>query len=99
MVVLTRSNKAGYIFHQKKTSWAKACAITYDKWKELSILFKVIIVPNAVKKKCAYILVQSPSTPQQSPKKNDTAPPTDILLPLPSLLKRDMYAQICRKEC
>ncbi len=99
MVVLTRSNKACYIFHQTRSSWAKACPITYDKWKALPIPSKVLIVPNAVKKKHASILAQSPSTPQQSPKKNDTAPPTDTTVPLPLPLKREMYTQICCQEC
>ncbi len=99
MVVLTRSNRAGYIFHRTRSSWAKACTIIYYKWKALPIQSKVLIVPNAVKKKCASILVQSLSTPWQSSKKNDTAPPTDTTVPLPSTLKREMYAQICRQEC
>ncbi len=99
MVVLTRSNKVGYIFHQTRSSQDKVCIITYDKWKALPILSKVLIVPNDVKKKCASILVQSPSTPRWSFKKNDTALPTDTTVSLPLLLKRDMYVQICCQEC
>jgi hypothetical protein len=99
MVVLTGSNKAGYIIHQTRSSWAKTCAITYDKWKALPIPSKVLIFPNAVEKRRTSILAQSPSTSQQSPKKNDTLPPTNPMVPLPFPLKREMFAQICCQEC
>jgi hypothetical protein len=62
------------------------------------ILSEVLIVPNNVKKKSASILAQSPSTPQGSPKKNDTAPPTDTTVPLPLPLKKGDDAQICHQE-
>jgi hypothetical protein len=96
MVVLTRSNKVGYIFHRTRSSQAKACTITYDKWKALPIPSKVLIFPNAVKKKCTSISAQSHSTPQQSPKKNDTMLPTDTTVPLPLPLKREMYTHAVR---
>jgi hypothetical protein len=99
MLVLTRSNKKGYIFNQRRSSHAKVCAITYDKWRARPIPSKVLIFPNAVKKKCASLSAQSPSTPQLSPKKNNTARPTDTTVPLPLPLKREMFAQICFREC
>ncbi len=92
MVVLTRSNKAGHIFHRTRSSQANACTIPYDKWNALTIPSEVFVVPHAVKKIHTFILAQSPSTAHQSPKKNDTAPPTDTTVPLPLLLKREMYA-------
>jgi hypothetical protein len=98
MIVLTRSNKAIYIFQRTRSSQAKASTITYDKWKALPIPSDVLIVPNVVKKELASISAQSPSTLQQSSKKNDTTQPTDTTVPLPLPLKREMYTRIWRQE-
>ncbi len=109
MVATTRSNKADHVSHQTRSSLAKRI-----KWKAHTIPSKVLLSaikrerPKSVKKKSASIVAEKkkrasitapfPSTPPQSPKKNDIAPPTDTTLPLTSPLKRTMFAKICLQE-
>jgi hypothetical protein len=88
--------------------------VKHIKWKAHTIPSKVLLSaikrehPKSVKKKSASIAAKKkkqasiavpfPSTPAQSPKKNDIAPPTDTTLPLTLPLKRKMFAEICLQE-
>jgi hypothetical protein len=93
MVATTRSNKADHVSHQTRSSLAKRI-----KWKAHTIPSEVLLSaikrerPKYVKKKNASIAAEKkkqasivapfPSTPPQSPKKNDIASPTNTTLPL-----------------
>jgi hypothetical protein len=109
MVATTKSNKADHVSHRTRSSLAKRI-----KWKAHTIPSKVLLSaikrerPKSVKKKSvsiaaekkkqASIVAPFPSTPPQSPNKNDIAPPTNTTLPLMLPLKRKIFAEICLQE-
>jgi hypothetical protein len=110
MVAATRSNKVDHVSHRTQSSLEKRI----KKWKAHTIPSKVLLSaikrerPKSVKKnstsiavekkKQAFILAPFPSTPPQSPNKNNIAPPTDTTLPLTLPLKRKMLAKIRLQE-